>query len=158
MQHFKFVNWRIEEFSFWCHEQVIPQKISSVYLYFAHRIQHPIPKLRILNFHEYFNRYQDHFDRKQKTNKRVLFKLVKKFNLWRFTFWTCYIFCSSCQKLILNSDSAIIFHNIYFCLLLMQISFYFVKLSGISTKLFIAGKLSELTLTMAIHLFGHLSV
>ena len=98
------------------------------------------------------------FWQKTKNKQKSFIQIGKKFNLWRFTFWTCYIFCSSCQKLILNSDSAIIFHNIYFCLLLMQISFYFVKLSGISTKLFIAGKLSELTLTMAIHLFGHLSV
>ena len=36
MQHFKFENWRIGEFDFWCHEQVISNTLSiSTYLHLA---------------------------------------------------------------------------------------------------------------------------
>ena len=37
MQHFKFENWRIGEFDFWCHEQVTyhtNQELFSKYIYF----------------------------------------------------------------------------------------------------------------------------
>ena len=45
MQNFKFVNWRIRELVFWCHEQVIC-KIEAAFCWHVYIFQKQIDKLK----------------------------------------------------------------------------------------------------------------
>ena len=49
MQHFKFVNWRIRDFVFWCHEQVIELQIQ-ILIFVLWRFQDKIVSFYISNY------------------------------------------------------------------------------------------------------------